>query len=255
MPLIDFPRPTRGVEQGLAVMTVAEAIKDINRADPLHNRAEQRQRQRIKRSILPPAEPNAPLRHLIATSGPLALHPNGKRRFTFREGMRLMRFRDCHRLSAAAKGAGDKWKLIGNAVPRDIITLIYKDIKKVLLEWFAQSSAPIALDDEEEEEEVTFRKRSRGAANAAPSMHSAEPTTLKRKRAQRTDSIQLVDQDVLSNLPRDRDPLFNPQHRAPKKQVKIEDVLNIRKARPSSNEQSLRKASNPFGDVIDLTED
>lgn len=232
-------------------MTVAQAIRHVDRTDPLHNSAEQRQRQRARPSILPPAEANAPLRHLIGTAGPLALHPKGRRRFTFREGMRLMRFRDCHKLSPAAKGAGDKWKLIGNAVPRDIITLIYKDIKKVLLEWFAQSSAPIPVD---QEEEVTTRKNSHIVADAARGT-AAPQLAPNRKRKQRTENTELLDEYTAARLPGDRDSLLNPYHRAPKKQAKIEDVLPIRKARPSSTEQPIRKASNTFGGVIDLTED
>ena len=232
-------------------MTVAEAIADIDLHDPLHNRKEQRHRQKVKPSKLPPAAMDAPLRHLISTSGPQALNPNGKRRFTYREGMRLMRFRDSHKLSPAAKGSGDKWKLIGNAVPRDIITLIYKDIRKVLLEWFSQPSAPIALD-----EEVTVRRRDGAAASAADAQAAMAPPQppLNRKRKQRTDSIELGDNDS-ERIPRHLDPLFAPQHRAPKKQLKVEDLLSFGKTRPSSSEQPVRKASHPFGDVIDLTED
>lgn len=232
-------------------MTVAEAISNIDRRDPLHNRAEQRQNQKKKPCKLPPARLHEPLRHLIATSGPQALHPNGKRRFTFREGLRLMRFRDSHKLSPAAKGAGDKWKLIGNAVPRDIITLIYKDIKKVLLEWFAQASTPIALD----EEERPARKQSYGAGNTAPTLCPPPPTSRKRKRSQRTESVDLVEDESAPRRVRDRDPLLDPHHRAPKKQPKTEDVLPIRRARPSLIGQPVRKECDPFGDVVDLTED
>lgn len=184
LPLVDFPLPTHGTEPGLLPpMTVGDAIRDIDPSDPLHNSKELRRRLKKQPSILPIANMHEPLRELISTGGPKALHPHGKRRFTYREGMRLMRFRDCHKLSPAAKSQGDKWKLIGNAVPRDIITLIYKDVYEVLQKWFAEYHAPISLDVDADEEVRPTRKRKDRAADVNEVRYDqaeALPETLRR---------------------------------------------------------------------------
>lgn len=245
MPLIKFPKPTHGIEHGLRpLMTVGEAIANIDPRDPLHNSKELRQRLRGKTCKLAPAEMNEPLRELISTGGPRALHPNGMRRFTFREGMRLMRFRDDHKLAAAARTAGDKWKLIGNAVPRDLIRLIYKDIYKVLQKWFADCYAPILLDEGMDVDEEKL---------AAAPTESAQRPTLKRKRTTAEEAMTEVDlnERVVPQTPParrfGRNPLVKQQ------QQSLSDLLRPEKKRATDVEPANKKIKR--SGVVDLTED
>lgn len=183
MPLIDFPLPTYGTHPDLLPLTtVKEAIRGVNRRDPLHNSTELRRQQRKRPSTkLRPADADAPLRHLISTSGPGALNPSGRRRFTYREGMRLMGLSDTHKLSPAARTSKDKWTLIGNGFPPQLPKIIHGEIYKVLQQWFAKQRAPIALDD---------------GADHAPTPAASRVPSASRKRKSREASVSTLGGDA-----------------------------------------------------------
>ncbi|KAI5369820.1 Putative C-5 cytosine methyltransferase, S-adenosyl-L-methionine-dependent methyltransferase [Septoria linicola] len=90
----EFPEATHGPPGSglLPYVTVRQAIANIPTWATMHNPAE------LEASYTggnqPIAEWDKPLQHLIATCGPLALHPSGRRRFTVRETLRLQGFPD-----------------------------------------------------------------------------------------------------------------------------------------------------------------
>lgn len=251
MPLIDFPTPTHGTGPGLLpAMTVGEAISKIDHKDVLHNSKELRHRQLVKPSAMPIADRHTPLRELINTSGPRALHPNGKRRFTYREGMRLMRFRDRHKLSPAAKTQGDKWRLIGNAVPRDIIVHIYKDIHQVLQKWFAKANAPIVLDHKEDVMTASAASTATLRSNNTPEFDAKrkrKATALSRSGESRNVSVSQTSARSFSVPVRSRQ---TPQSRV----TEAFRVQRKTKTQPAATTPS-SSALVGWKNVVDLTED
>lgn len=69
-----------------------EAISNIPADATMHDPRVQADNFRSKGSVLPIAEWDQPLQHVIPTSGPWALHPSGTRKFTVRETLCLQGF-------------------------------------------------------------------------------------------------------------------------------------------------------------------
>lgn len=136
--LPEFPNPTHGKPStGLKqYKTVNETIGNIPRGVTFHNPDSMREKHRNKPRNLPAASGHLPLYHLVDTSGPHALHPNGKRQFTLREVLRLQGFPDTYQYASDTPGKlighGEGLKMAGDAVPPKAYKPFLAECKKAL---------------------------------------------------------------------------------------------------------------------------
>lgn len=254
LPCPFFPAPTHGVELGLpAEVTVREAISGIDPNDPLHNPRELAEAYRLKPSkVLKPAEWDRPLGQLITTSGPLLLHPSGKRRFTTRECMRLNRFRDSHRLAACVKTKTDVHRLVGNAVPRDIVTLMSKSFIALLDEWMpmveeyrSRNTIDFRYEDEDDDDAASVRapkdnrrKASfKGRSNLGSLSRKMSKIDIEREEPEIVDRSSFV-----TSVP------------AEKRQRTLGDNFKVTKTAPPQSSVKREEARpGAFFDIVDLT--
>lgn len=117
-------QPSHGPpESGLRpYVTVREAISNIPASATMHNPAELARKFRTTgKPALPPAEWDQPLKHLITTKGPHALHPDGQRPFTVRETLCLQGFpHEYHYVGSSDEGEISRtaaMEMAGDAVP------------------------------------------------------------------------------------------------------------------------------------------
>ena len=96
---------------------------------------------------LPVAKGDALLTAVIKTSGTQALHPSGRRWFTYREQMRLQGFPDEHSLYGSTQE--DFLTQIGNAVPANFMEIIFRQVIAALDETDTEVGAGRALVDVE----------------------------------------------------------------------------------------------------------
>ncbi|EME89243.1 uncharacterized protein MYCFIDRAFT_76598 [Pseudocercospora fijiensis CIRAD86] len=133
--LPEFPAETSG--PGLRpFMTVNEAISNIKPDATNHNPQQMRQEQRMKPRNLPAADGNKVLQHIVDRAGPSALHPNGRRKFTIREVMRLQTFPDTYKMRIESRNGRTPWTkavgMVGDAVPPVVMEAIFTNVIKAL---------------------------------------------------------------------------------------------------------------------------
>lgn len=137
-------------------VTVREAIADIPAHATLHDPREQTERfRRNGGSVLPTADWDKPLHHLIPTSGPRALHPSGTRPFTVRETLCLQGFGSHYHYVGGEDGQPptrtDAMGMAGDAIPPKPAAPYFARAKEALLvtdqEIAAYRDEVIALDD------------------------------------------------------------------------------------------------------------
>ncbi|KXS93617.1 hypothetical protein AC578_5916 [Pseudocercospora eumusae] len=135
--LPEFPAETSG--PGLRpFVTVNEAISGIGPGVSHHNPQQMRKEQRINPRNLPAADGDKVLQHIVDCKGAQALHPNGRRKFTIREAMRLQTFPDDYEIQIDSKSGktpyGKAVAMVGDAVPpvvmKDVFTNVIKALKK-----------------------------------------------------------------------------------------------------------------------------
>ena len=107
---------------------------------------------------LPPANGHEILQQIVDRSGPKALHPNGKRKFTIREAMRLQTFGDNYQVRCLGKnGRTVQTKaigMIGDAVPPVFMEAVFQKCEAALKKtdeevkrFVPVTGNAIALDD------------------------------------------------------------------------------------------------------------
>lgn len=151
-----YPKATHGPPgSGLKpYLTVGKAISKIPAWATMHNPEELE--ASFTGSTLSAAEWDKPLQRLIATCGPTALHPSGRRRFTVRETLRLQGFPDSYEYR------GDEGHLpptrtaanamAGDAVPPKAAAPFFAAMKEALRKTDEEIAAwkpnVISLDDD-----------------------------------------------------------------------------------------------------------
>lgn len=135
-------------------VTVRKAISNIPAWATMHNPDELE--RSFTGSALPAAEWDRPLHHLITRSGPLALHPSGKRLFTVREVLRLQGFPDDYIYLGDEGNAPPKrthaMAMAGDAVPPKPTAPYFAAVKEALRKTDEEVAKyvpppPILLDD------------------------------------------------------------------------------------------------------------
>lgn len=101
------------------------------------------------RKGMSPAQWDAVLPHGLTTGGPRDIYPDGDREFTIREGMDLQCFRREHKLPEDLTLTKMR-EIVGNAVPRDLIRMIYASFHKALLETDAKIDKYLNVSIDEE---------------------------------------------------------------------------------------------------------
>lgn len=116
-------------------VTVRQAISNIPAFASMHNPQELEEKfRRTGKPVLAPAQWDMPLRELIATSGPKALHPDGKRAFTVREALCLQGFPVDYHLVGGDKPLSrtEAMTMVGDAVPPKAMAPFFARIKQAL---------------------------------------------------------------------------------------------------------------------------
>lgn len=117
-------------------MTANEAISNIGPEATDHNPQQTGQEQRVKPRNLPAAGGNEVLQHIVDRSGPSALHPNGKRKLTMREVMRLQTFPDSYKRRIDGKNGQTPWtkavQMVGDAVPPVVMKAVFEKVIEAL---------------------------------------------------------------------------------------------------------------------------
>lgn len=232
-----FPPPTHGVRDGLQPFTtVDQAIRCIDENDPLHNPKALRNawrltQQKKQKKNMQPAQKGHILRRGFTTQGPSEYHYDRDREFSIRECMDLMGFRRSHKLPLDLC-RGKMIEMIGNAVPRHLIRLIYQDFHKVLQR----------TDEKIEKWLINTHKEAK---------RSARP--LKRARTAPADSVTIDDSDgeTLANVPPPRCPRIQQTY---PQQHTISGAFPIGRAAVHQQE-TMKKEEKPIwiGNCMDLT--
>lgn len=216
-----------------------EAIQGaIDPRDPLHNKTEMRLkwRDRPRRNMLP-ADWDEVLPHGLTTGGPTDIHPSGRREFTVRETMELQRFRPEHKLPGDLC-LGKKREIVGNAVPRDIIRLIYKDFYDVLraTDQKIEKYRNVNLDGDDQ---ASF-------PHTVPARASVGSRAKRKARASPSDSVTLCDSDEEMTDALASSPAI---HTEPRKKVTMSQHSMIRSSgfptAPTFKQEAGREPSGP----------
>jgi len=268
--LPEFPPPSRGEAHGLRpFMTVREAIANIDPQDYWHDVEEKREHFKCHATDTQRSKPVAawdePLKELVDTGGCKYLHPDGDREFTVREVMRLMRFRDQHQIVAPNK---KHWNtLMGNAVPRDLMTKIYKIFIKLLeesdrkiLEYLQSVTIDVDDDDDGADNGGSGPPSRDTSTPSTPSQSST--TSSSRATSKASQRKRKTDVNEAEGGHRAADTGSQSQSRVWKRQRsqrQITDSFSVKKELPlrpaPTPVEAQRTRTSPFGKVVDLTED
>ena len=204
-------------------------MRAVDPRDPLHNRKQMRQRwKNHQRRNMMPAPWDDLLPHGITTGGPTDIYPSGRREFTMRECMELMRFRAEHKMPPDLC-LTKRWEIIGNAVPRDLIRIIYKDFYEVLKKTDEAIERFLNVDLEEEDSPAAPHATSPGSNRSS--------STLQDPRRKGTRAQLPIDLDGPGQDRRPRDTGLSPlvPSRRQEKKRRLEDSVPYERERSRQN--------------------